>query len=143
MLSAKMVAIPTRADTSIQTRAPGPPATSAVATPTIFPVPMVAARVVIRAEKGETPLFFEIRASFPKALRRANLNRRQGRNRIRRVKNKPVPSSKARVPGPHSRSLMVCSIVCSPPYPTRYAEKCKKIPAAAFRGSREKEPFTG
>lgn len=34
------------------TRAPGPPETMAVATPTIFPVPMVAASAVVSAEKG-------------------------------------------------------------------------------------------
>lgn len=33
---------------------PGPPDTIAVATPTILPVPIVAARAVVRAEKGET-----------------------------------------------------------------------------------------
>lgn len=33
------------------TRAPGPPETMAVATPTIFPVPMVAASAVVSAEK--------------------------------------------------------------------------------------------
>ncbi len=66
-----MVDIPANADTSIQIRAPGPPATRAVATPTIFPVPIVAASVVIRAEKGETPPFAAVRASFPSALRRA------------------------------------------------------------------------
>ena len=36
------------------TRAPGPPETMAVATPTIFPVPMVAASEVVSAEKGDT-----------------------------------------------------------------------------------------
>ena len=54
-LSAKMVAMPNRADSSIHTNAPGPPAARAVATPTMFPVPMLAARAVIRAEKGDTP----------------------------------------------------------------------------------------
>jgi len=39
----------------IQNNAPGPPSTMAVATPTIFPVPIVAASSVVRAEKGETP----------------------------------------------------------------------------------------
>lgn len=36
------------------TRAPGPPETMAVATPTIFPVPMVVASAVVSAEKGDT-----------------------------------------------------------------------------------------
>lgn len=40
------VAIPMNADTHIQKIAPGPPASSAVATPAILPVPMVAASAV-------------------------------------------------------------------------------------------------
>ena len=35
----------------IQSTAPGPPAATAVATPTMFPVPMVAASAVISAPK--------------------------------------------------------------------------------------------
>ncbi len=38
----------------IQRTAPGPPAASAVATPMIFPVPMVAARAVVSAPNCET-----------------------------------------------------------------------------------------
>ena len=37
-----------------RTKAPGPPATMAVATPTIFPVPIVAAKAVVKAENGDT-----------------------------------------------------------------------------------------
>ena len=46
-LSAYLVDSPNRAESHIHTRAPGPPETIAVATPTIFPVPMVAASAVI------------------------------------------------------------------------------------------------
>ena len=52
--SENFVVRPKQAETHIHTRAPGPPANMAVATPTIFPVPMVAASAVISAEKGET-----------------------------------------------------------------------------------------
>ena len=59
--SAYFVAVPTKAAIHIQNNAPGPPATIAVATPTIFPVPMVAERAVHNAAKPETspsvPLF--------------------------------------------------------------------------------------
>ena len=59
--SAYLVAVPSRAASHIQNRAPGPPATSAVATPTMFPVPMVAESAVQRAPKLDTspcsPLF--------------------------------------------------------------------------------------
>ena len=51
---------PKHADIHIHTNAPGPPATIAVATPTIFPVPIVAAKAVVSAENGDTspvPLF--------------------------------------------------------------------------------------
>ena len=54
--SAYLVAMPTRAVIHIQNTAPGPPRKIAVATPAIFPVPIVAARDVIRALKGLMPL---------------------------------------------------------------------------------------
>ena len=49
--SAYLVAIPKNAATIIQNNAPGPPAHTAVATPTILPVPIVALRAVQRAAK--------------------------------------------------------------------------------------------
>ena len=52
--SENLLVIPKAAEIHIQTSAPGPPATIAVATPTMLPVPIVAARAVIRAAKGET-----------------------------------------------------------------------------------------
>ena len=53
-LSAYLVAIPTSAVTHIQNTAPGPPATIAVATPAILPVPIVADKAVINAPKCDT-----------------------------------------------------------------------------------------
>src|SRR5918993_2887763 len=47
-----LVAKPTRAVIHIQNRAPGPPSAIAVATPTMLPVPTVAASAVISAAKG-------------------------------------------------------------------------------------------
>ena len=52
--SAYLVAMPKNAAVSIHKRAPGPPAATAVATPTMLPVPTVAAREVHSAEKAET-----------------------------------------------------------------------------------------
>ena len=46
-----LVAIPSRPVNHIQNTAPGPPIPIAVATPTILPVPIVAARAVARAAK--------------------------------------------------------------------------------------------
>ena len=57
---------PKAAEIHIHTRAPGPPETMAVATPTIFPVPMVAASAVVSAEKGDT-------SPCPRLLVRASL----------------------------------------------------------------------
>ena len=47
--SANFVAMPAAALSHIQARAPGPPSTMALATPTMVPVPTVAARLVISA----------------------------------------------------------------------------------------------
>ena len=103
--SAHLEERPKRAESSIHTRAPGPPAARAVATPAMLPVPMVAARVVIRAEKGDTspaPRAPE-RACRPSTLRRAHPRFRQGRKRVRRVRKTPVPISSASIPGPQTR----------------------------------------
>ena len=48
-----LVAIPKMAVIHIQNTAPGPPVTTAVATPAMLPVPMVADRAVIKAAKWE------------------------------------------------------------------------------------------
>ncbi len=46
--------MPNSAASHIQKSAPGPPATTAVATPTMLPVPMVAERAVHKAPKLDT-----------------------------------------------------------------------------------------
>ena len=50
--SENFVAIPKNAATIIQNNAPGPPAHTAVATPTMFPVPIVALKWMIKNEEG-------------------------------------------------------------------------------------------
>ena len=52
--SAYFVAIPKNAATSIQKSAPGPPVVIAVATPTMFPVPIVAESAVHSAPNADT-----------------------------------------------------------------------------------------
>ena len=52
--SAYLVAIPKKAAIHIQKRAPGPPTLIAVATPIIFPVPTVAARLYTRPQSWIT-----------------------------------------------------------------------------------------
>ena len=52
--SAYLVAMPKTPVSHIHNTAPGPPAATAVATPTMLPVPMVAASAVMRAPNCET-----------------------------------------------------------------------------------------
>ena len=49
MTSENLVAMPKRAEISIQNTAPGPPRAIAPVTPTMLPVPTVAARAVVTA----------------------------------------------------------------------------------------------
>ena len=53
MISQALVDMPSRLDTHIQNRAPGPPDTTAVATPPMLPTPMVLAMAVQAAAKPE------------------------------------------------------------------------------------------
>ena len=64
MLSANFVESPIRAERIIHMRAPGPPMTIAVATPTIFPVPMVAASSVVRDASAEISPSCPLPSSF-------------------------------------------------------------------------------
>ncbi len=75
--SAYFVAIPKNAAIHIQRSAPGPPSLMAVATPTILPVPTVAARAVASAAKLEiSPLPFasDLKISFKAFGRRKTCN---------------------------------------------------------------------
>ena len=65
--SAYLVAIPKKAASHIQKSAPGPPALRAVATPTMLPVPTVAARAVHKALKlltSPSPSLSAVKISF-------------------------------------------------------------------------------
>ena len=97
--SAYFVVIPRIADTHIQKRAPGPPIRRAVATPTMLPVPIQAARVVQRVAKDETS---PSPSSFSKIHFNAlgNFTTCSPPNAI--VKKSPVPISKKRVGGPQT-----------------------------------------
>ena len=79
---------PKAAEIHIHTSAPGPPETIAVATPTILPVPIVAASAVVSAENGDTspsPLLF-VRASLLSVLFSAYPRFLHVRNLIRNVR---------------------------------------------------------
>ena len=97
---------PKQADIHIHTSAPGPPATIAVATPTMFPVPMVAAKAVVSAENGDTspsPLLVVL-ASLLNVLFNAYPKFLQGLNFNLTVRNTPVPTSNINITGPHTKS---------------------------------------
>ena len=55
--SPQLVIMPRKENTHIQKMAPGPPAARAAATPAMEPVPMVEARAVAKAWKGDSPPF--------------------------------------------------------------------------------------
>ena len=104
--------IPNNAEIHIQTRAPGPPDTIAVATPTIFPVPIVAASAVVSAENGDTspvPLFFVL-ASLLSVLLIAYPRFLHGRNRVRIVRKIPVPTRSTSITGPHTNESTALTI---------------------------------
>ena len=84
----------------------------AVATPTIFPVPIVAARAVIKAEKGDispVPLFLVL-ASLLNTLFKAYPKLRHVKNPILIVKKIPVPTKSINITGPQTKSSIFDSI---------------------------------
>ena len=103
---------PNAAEIHIHTRAPGPPDTIAVATPTILPVPIVAASAVVSAENGETspsPRLF-VRASLLRVLFSAYPRFLHVRNLVRNVRNIPVPTNRTSITGPQTKSS-ICAII--------------------------------
>ena len=114
--------IPNAADNHIHTNAPGPPDTMAVATPTMFPVPIVAASAVVSAENGETspvPRLF-VRASLLNVFFNAQGRFLQVRKLHRTVRSTPVPTKRTSITGPHTKEsicdtmLLIFSILFAP-----------------------------
>ena len=103
---------PKQAEIHIQTKAPGPPATMAVATPTIFPVPIVAAKAVVKAENGDTSpsprllvlasLLNVLFSAYPKFLQGLNFNLI-----VRKI---PVPTKRINITGPQTKSSIFDTI---------------------------------
>ena len=109
--SAYLVDIPKAAEIHIHTRAPGPPSTIAVATPTILPVPTVAASAVIKAENGEmspSPSF--CLDSLLKSFLSEEPRFFQGINFNLIVKKIPVPTRNNSITGPQTKSFMLLTI---------------------------------
>ena len=107
MASAYFVAIPIKPDSHIQTMAPGPPRTTAVATPTMFPVPTVAASAVMSAWKwvmSPRCFFCSAFAFGMNASLKPNPSRVTWMKPSRMVKKIPVPINKISKCGPQTRS---------------------------------------
>ena len=103
--SAYLVDRPKAALIHIQIIAPGPPRTIAVATPTILPVPTVALSAVIKDWNGEiSPSFFDFFLKIN--LTEYQMRFLHGKNFKRIVKNIPVPTSRASMIGPQTKSLI-------------------------------------
>lgn len=97
---------PKQAEIHIQTNAPAPPETIAVATPTIFPVPIVAAKAVVNAENGDTspfPLLFVL-DSLLNVFLIAQGRFLQVKKLQRIVKRIPVPTRRTSITGPHTKA---------------------------------------
>ena len=112
-ISAYLVDMPSRAEAHIQNSAPGPPAERAAATPTMLPVPMVEARAVVSAWKGERESAVSSRLSRRRRVNSVFFShqgrRRRGRKLVRRLSHRPHPSRATSMGVPHSRPLRVSS----------------------------------
>ena len=93
--------MPSSADTHIQKTAPGPPAATAVATPTMLPVPSVAANAAVSAPKGDIPRP-ACRPRKEKTARQAAGSRRSCTARRRTVRKRPQPRKLSSVGSPHT-----------------------------------------
>ena len=90
----------------------GEVATMAVATPTIFPVPIVAAKAVVKAENGDTSpsprllvlasLLNVLFSAYPKFLQGLNFNLI-----VRKI---PVPTKRINITGPQTKSSIFDTI---------------------------------
>ena len=101
--SAYLVDSPNAALIHIQTIAPGPPSTIAVATPTILPVPTVAESAVMSDWNGDKSPCLSALCSIIILI--AYQRFIHGKNFRRIVKKIPVPTKNASIIGPHTKSL--------------------------------------
>ena len=98
------VAMPKSPVSQIQSTAPGPPIPTAVATPTIFPVPMVAAMAVASAPKPLTSPLASVSGVTDILIA---LSVFLWMNLVRNVRNTWVPTRRQSMTGPHTKPLMV------------------------------------
>ena len=98
------MAIPTKAAIHIQSIAPGPPVPTAVATPTIFPVPIVADKAVHSAAKldiSPSPLTWS--SSLENKYLKASGSLVICKKPNFTVKYIPVPTKRINSGGPHTK----------------------------------------
>ena len=104
--SAYFVAMPNTPVIHIQNTAPGPPARMAVATPTMEPVPMVAASAVASAPKW---LMSPLPSGALDSDSLMAIGSLRWMNPVLKVKNRCDPSRSAIIAGPHTNASMVLS----------------------------------
>lgn len=133
--SANFVIMPTRAVTHIQKRAPGPPMAMAVATPTILPVPISAARAVMRAFQGESSPCADwfLRPAHRHLYALTQL--RKEKNFSPTVRYRPVPPSITSITGPQTKSLMLFN---TPSNPSIFPPVLNAFPAGDIFARQEK-----
>ena len=95
------VAMPRTPVSHIHSTAPGPPRLTAVATPTMLPVPIVAASAVVRAANGLTSPSAPFSAVTD---RRMAVSRCRCMNAVRMVRKMWVPKSRMRSGGPQTNA---------------------------------------
>ena len=99
-VSAYLVAMPKIPVIHIQKMAPGPPKNRPVATPTMLPVPIVAARAVVSAPNCETSPSDSVSCAVNDSLMAVPSFRWM--NLVRMVMNRCVPRSKTIIAQPHT-----------------------------------------
>ena len=105
--------MPSRADTHIQKIAPAPPRQRAAATPRMFPVPIAAARAVEKVWNWvrEVPPLPDLVRRLPNVRRRMVFQPQNWKNRSRKLRHSPVPSSSTSSPVPQMYDATRSSII--------------------------------
>ena len=122
-----LVAMPRTPVSHIHSTAPGPPRLTAVATPTMLPVPIVAASAVVSAANGLTSPAAPFSAVTDS---RIAVSRWRCMNAVRMVRKMWVPKSRMRSGGPQTKASAALIQPC------RVSIMCgRACPGAAEKGS--------
>ena len=144
-ISEYLVAIPIRAVTHSQNRAPGPPRVTAAVIPAMLPVPTVPASAVETAWKGviSPSSAFCLVKILPRVFFIAWPKRRNCMPPMRMVIRMPVPISRTIITGPQTNPLialltLTIKSICNsfsflPPNPKPYHKNSEFAPFFSFR----------